>query len=176
MDDFGRLVEPGTVRFERVLPGPVERVWAYLTEADKRARWFAGGDIDLRPGGKVTLLFNNGEFDASPPPEKHRAHAGEIVSGGAVTRCEPPRLLAFLWGEEDGKHSEVTFELFPRGDEVLLVLTHGRLADRAATLDVSGGWHAHLARLEDELGGRTPRPFWATVAAAEDAYAQRYPA
>ena len=26
------LVEPGTVRLERLLPGPVERVWAYLTD------------------------------------------------------------------------------------------------------------------------------------------------
>ena len=25
------FVEPGTVKMERLLPGPVERVWAYLT-------------------------------------------------------------------------------------------------------------------------------------------------
>ena len=25
------LVEPGTVRLERLLPGPLERVWAYVT-------------------------------------------------------------------------------------------------------------------------------------------------
>ena len=174
MDDFGRILEPGVVRFERLLPGPVERVWAYLTEADKRARWFAGGEMDLRPGGEVRLLFRNGEFDDAPPPEKHRAHAGEIASGGTITRCEPPSVLAFLWGEEDGSQSEVTFELFPRNEEVLLVLTHGRLADRTLVLDVSGGWHAHLARLEDELRGREARPFWATLAAAEAEYAQRY--
>ena len=36
------LIEPGTVKMERLLPGPVERVWAYLTESDKRARWLAG--------------------------------------------------------------------------------------------------------------------------------------
>ena len=32
------LIEPGTVKMERLLPGPVERVWAYLTESKKRAR------------------------------------------------------------------------------------------------------------------------------------------
>ncbi|MEX3932396.1 hypothetical protein AB4Y32_11375 [Paraburkholderia phymatum] len=26
------------VRFERLLPGPIERVWAYLTESDKRSQ------------------------------------------------------------------------------------------------------------------------------------------
>jgi len=25
------LVEPGTVRLERLLPGPIEHVWSYLT-------------------------------------------------------------------------------------------------------------------------------------------------
>ena len=32
------VVEPGTVKLERLLPGPVERVWAYITEPGKRAR------------------------------------------------------------------------------------------------------------------------------------------
>ena len=31
------------VRFERLLPGPIERVWAYLTESDKRSLWLASG-------------------------------------------------------------------------------------------------------------------------------------
>src|SRR5690606_39019955 len=39
----GEVLDRQTVRFRRVLPGPIERVWAYLTEADKRAKWFAGG-------------------------------------------------------------------------------------------------------------------------------------
>ena len=46
----------------------------------------------------------------------------------AVTRCDPPRVLSYTWGE----HSEVTFELSPQGDDVLLVLTHRRLPDRTA--------------------------------------------
>jgi len=27
MDDYGIITEPGTIRFERLLPGPIERVW-----------------------------------------------------------------------------------------------------------------------------------------------------
>ena len=33
---MGTSTEPGTVRLERLLPGPIERAWAYLTESDKR--------------------------------------------------------------------------------------------------------------------------------------------
>jgi len=33
------LLAPATMRLERLLPGPVERVWAYLTESEKRAAW-----------------------------------------------------------------------------------------------------------------------------------------
>jgi uncharacterized protein YndB with AHSA1/START domain len=28
MNDYGVIVGPGTVRFERLLPGPIERVWS----------------------------------------------------------------------------------------------------------------------------------------------------
>ena len=44
--DYGVATAPNEVRFERSLPGPVERVWAYLTEADKRRQWLAGGKVD----------------------------------------------------------------------------------------------------------------------------------
>lgn len=46
MSDYGEVVEPGTVRIERLLPGPIERVWAYLTDVDKRATWLAGGLLE----------------------------------------------------------------------------------------------------------------------------------
>ena len=37
MNDYGELLDENTVRFERLLPGPIERVWSYLTEGEKRA-------------------------------------------------------------------------------------------------------------------------------------------
>ena len=33
----GTSPEQATVRLERMLPGPIERVWAYLVEPEKRA-------------------------------------------------------------------------------------------------------------------------------------------
>jgi len=34
---MGELREDGTFVFERLLPGPIERVWAYLVDGEKRA-------------------------------------------------------------------------------------------------------------------------------------------
>ena len=51
MNEYGVLTEPGTVRIQRMLPGPIERVWAYLTNSRSAApgwprarwtRWWAG--------------------------------------------------------------------------------------------------------------------------------------
>lgn len=45
LDDYGVLIEPATLKIRRLLPGPIERVWAYLTESScaasglRRARW-----------------------------------------------------------------------------------------------------------------------------------------
>ena len=52
------LLAPATVRMERLLPGPVERLWAYLTESKKRATWFCGGEFELRVGGHARLQFD----------------------------------------------------------------------------------------------------------------------
>jgi uncharacterized protein YndB with AHSA1/START domain len=175
MSDYGVVTEPGTVRIQRVLPGPIERVWAYLTESEKRGTWLASGDMEPRVGGQVELRFRNSELSAhgESPPEKHREHAcGGSQTDGRVTAWEPPQRLGYTWGGG----SEVTFELTPREADVLLVLTHRRLGDRNEMLSVSAGWHAHLDILGDKLAGRETRPFWSTHARLEEEYAARIPA
>ena len=57
-----------------------------------------------------------------------------------ITELDPPRKLAFTWGNS----GDVTFELEPRGESVLLTVTHRRLPDRSTMLKVSAGWHMHL--------------------------------
>ena len=44
MSKYGERIDETTVRFERLLPGPIERVWQYLTDGDKRAKWLCGGE------------------------------------------------------------------------------------------------------------------------------------
>ena len=48
--------EPTTLRFERLLPGPVERIWAYLTKSDLRKQWFADGEMTLAVGAPVEFV------------------------------------------------------------------------------------------------------------------------
>ena len=176
MNDYGAVTAPDTVRIERSLPGPIERVWDYLTESDKRATWLASGAMDLRVGGLVDLRFLNSSLSASDdlPPPKYASHAGETRMAGRITACEPPRLLSYTWGGESSDDaSEVSFELTPRADKVQLVLTHRRLATRGDMLSVAAGWHAHLGILADKLAGRTPESFWATHTRLEDEYRRR---
>lgn len=172
MQEYGVFTGPDEIRFERVLPAPVDEVWAYLTEPDKRATWFAAGPIEPRVGGKVELVFHNSRLTPEPVPERWRDTEGYIGRGN-VTRYEPPHVLAITWFEESGEPSEVVFELTAQGDATRLALTHRRLDTRELLLDVAGGWHAHLGVLDDVLNGRPPKRFWAAIIDAEKEYRDR---
>jgi uncharacterized protein YndB with AHSA1/START domain len=170
----GTSTAPGTVRLERLLPGPVERVWAYLTESEKRGRWLAPGVMELRPGGRVELRFRHADLSAEQElPEKYAEYAAGHVMHGTVLACEPPRLLSYSWGDGE-EDSEVTFELSPRGDEVLLVVTQRKLRSREDMVSVAAGWDAHVGILIDVLAARAPRGFWSTHGRLEAEYAARF--
>lgn len=165
---FGERIDPAAVRLERMLPGPIERVWAFLTESDLRGQWLATGDMDLRVGGTVDLTWRNDELTGhreARPAGVQALHRQE----SQVIRVEPPRLLSFGWAGG----SDVTFELEPRGEEVKLTVTHRRARDRSQLLGVSAGWHAHLDVLAARLEGRAPQPFWKTWTELRAAYDER---
>ncbi|HEV7462988.1 MAG TPA: SRPBCC family protein [Methyloceanibacter sp.] len=173
MNEYGVVTETRTVRLERVLPGPIERVWDYLTDSKKRGKWFGSGPMDLRVGGEVEFRFHHADLSAEktvPEKFKKKIESGHVMHG-RITACEPPRLLSYTFGDA----GEVTFELSPRGNDVLLVLTHRELKDRAMMVSVASGWHSHLAILIDRLNGVEPRPFWSTVTKMEGEYEKRLP-
>jgi uncharacterized protein YndB with AHSA1/START domain len=174
MSEYGVVTEPRTVRFERVLPGPIERVWAYLTESEKRKTWLASGEMELRVGGRVELKFNRANLAAKiePAPENRQHEIGETFIG-RVTRCDPPRLLSFTWDATSPDGSEVTIELTPRGNDVVLVLTERRLRDHAEMVSIASGWHTHLGILVEHLNGRELRLDWSTRAQVEAEYDKR---
>jgi len=173
MNDYGVVIAPGTVRIERVLPGPIERVWAYLTDSQKRGTWLASGDMELHAGGSVENIFDNSQLTGrdDPPPPKYAKYGKESRTHGTIIACEPPRLLSYTWDEG----SEVSFELSASAGQVLLVLTHRRLATRDDMISVSGGWHAHLAILTDRLNDRAPASFWEAHTRLEAEYERRIP-
>jgi len=159
MDNYGNLIAPNTIQFKRLLPGPIERVWAYLTESDKRSKWLASGDMELRVGGLAHLNWLHSNLDAAPSEAPERYKNGHSMTA-TITRCEPPRVLGYTWGARADALSEVVFELSEQGDDVLLVLTHHRLPNANDLIGISGGWHTHLDILLEHLNGRKSPAFW----------------
>ena len=178
MNEYGVATESRTVRFERVLPGPIERVWSYLTESEKRGKWLASGEMELREGGRVDLKFHHAKLStkAEQTPERFKKYEGGHTWIGRITRCDPPRLLSFTWGGVSEDDSEVTFELTPRDGQVMLVLTHRKLRSPAEMANAAAGWHAHLRVLADNLKGREPGPFWSVLDEVEGEYQKRFAA
>ena len=56
-DAFGVLIEPATLKIQRLLPGPIERVWAYLTQSELRRQWLAAGDMEMKVGAPFELVW-----------------------------------------------------------------------------------------------------------------------
>lgn len=177
MDNYGTVNETGVLRMERILPGPIERVWAYFVEPEKRAKWLAGGTMAHAPGGRIDLHFNHIHISGERAPERFSACNERLEAISHVVRIEPPRLLVMSWDDGGPAESEVSFELTPQGEKsTRLVLTHRRLPDRAQLLSHSSGWHSHLDALDDLLSERAPRPFWSNFIALEAHYDKRLPA
>jgi uncharacterized protein YndB with AHSA1/START domain len=175
MNDYGELLDDSTVRFERLLPGPIERVWEYIVESDKRAKWLCAGDIGAGDGAHVDMRFHNETLSNAEDierPEKYRDMPNEISFTGSVTRWDPPHVVSHTWDFED-ESSEVCYELEEVGDKVRLVLTHRRLESGDKILSVSGGWHTHLDILVDVLEGHEPGAFWKKQTALEAEYTAR---
>ena len=170
--EFGQVTGAGVFRIERELPGPIERVWSYLTDAEKRRKWFGDGLMQLRTGGRVELQFRFSELTSEQTPANEGDSCAVV---GRVTRCDPPHGLSFTWGEGPDA-SEVSFELTPRGEKVLLVITHRRLPDRETMVPVAAGWHTHLNLLSDCFAGGLLRPFWSTKSFLEFEYRSRFSA
>jgi uncharacterized protein YndB with AHSA1/START domain len=169
-DPYGALTEPSTLTIQRFLPGPIERVWAYLTQSDLRRRWLAAGQMELKVGAPFELVWRNNEL-TNPPGKRPEGYGDEHRMQSRITELDPPHKIAFTWG----KGGDVSFELEPKGERVLLTITHRRLPDRAMLLGVSSGWHAHLDVLGARLAGKEPEPFWDGVARLRKEYDRRIP-
>lgn len=172
----GIFPEPGTIQFERLLPGPAERIWDYLTKSELKAKWLSAGDVEPEVGGKVEFRFQHKNLSETddPIPEKYKAMEDGTYFEGRVTEWDPYNKLSYTWGEETGEESEVTYELIPKkNDKVLLRLTHRRLGDDPTTLiSVGAGWHTHLGILIDVLEGNEPQGFWKVHLPLENEYSK----
>jgi uncharacterized protein YndB with AHSA1/START domain len=171
LDAYGALTEPATLKIQRLLPGPIERVWAFLTESDLRRKWLASGQMEMKVGAPFELVWRNDEL-ANPPGQRPPGFPDERRMQSRIIELDPPRKLAFTW-EGSG---DVTFELEPKGNEVLLTVIHRRLPDRPTLLRVASGWHQHLDTLVARTTGKDPAPFWDGWTRLQKEYDQRLPA
>jgi len=169
-DAYGALIEPTTLKIQRLLPGPIERIWAYLTDSELRRKWLAAGAMEMKIGAPFEFVWRNGELN-DPPTERPADFPEEHRMKSRITECDPPRRLTFAWNNS----GDVTFELEPKGKGVLLTVIHRRLPDRSTMLKVSAGWHMHLDVLAARASGNEPAPFWQGWSRLRDEYDQRLP-
>ena len=144
------------LRFERRLPYPPEKVWRALTEPEQLRQWFPT-DIEgeRRQGAKIRFVFRDDAPTAAELPELLEHDPVDL--DGEFTEFEPPRLLAYTWGEED-----LRWELEPIQEGCRLVFIHtfdersgiphpGGPKKKAAR--TASGWEVSLASLAASLDG-----------------------
>jgi uncharacterized protein YndB with AHSA1/START domain len=139
-----------TLVFERHLPHTPEHVWDAIATPEGLREWLlcTQAKIDGRVGGRIELVSG---------PTAYR-------STGRILAWQPPRLLEYEWKVAPvpempaGEDAVFRYELRPRGDETLLVVTYTRITPETAR-GFLPGVHAFLDRLEAQLAG-APLPDW----------------
>ncbi|MBX9458941.1 MAG: SRPBCC family protein [Rhizobium sp.] len=165
--DFGAIADGTTLIIQRLLPGPVDRVWKYLADGELRRKWLASGDMQLVPGAALELVWRNDDLSATgdhrpdgfPQEQRMQSH---------VISVDPMRLLTIAWGNGD-----VTFELRSVADKVLLVVTHRGLDNPDARTMIAAGWHAHLDILLPVISGLEAPSFWSNWTKLKSVYGSR---
>lgn len=169
-DGFGTLADGSTLVIQRWLPGPLERVWRYLTVEEDRRKWLAAGEMTLIAGAPLELVWRNDDLSGGPS-ERPEGFAEVQTMASRVVAVEPMTSLTIAWGEGD-----VTFDLREKDGKVLLTVTHRGLADRAGRTMVAAGWHMHVDILAAVATGEAPPSFWSGWERLREAYGQRLPA
>lgn len=133
-----------SVSFERVLPGPIARVWEHLTDPELLPQWFGNGTIEPRLGGTVRLMD------------------GHIR--GVITQWQPPHRLSYTWNVFNPGEGTDAVSAFPESylsftleqieSGVLLRLSHLPILDRFEKQNAMG-WHTFLDMLDVSLRGET---------------------
>jgi uncharacterized protein YndB with AHSA1/START domain len=98
---------------ERTLNAPVGRVWQALTDNSKMKEWYFKLE-NFEP--RVGFEF---EFNGQGRKGEQYLHKCRI------TAVEPEKKLSYTWQYDKFEGiSEVSFELFPEGDQTLVRITH----------------------------------------------------
>jgi uncharacterized protein YndB with AHSA1/START domain len=128
------------LRFERRLAHSPEKVWKAITDPAELTHWFPQ-DVEgtFAPGARLRFVFRGGPVVLE----------GKVIEDfkGEVLEIDPPRLIAYTWGEDI-----LRWSLTPDGDGCLLVFTD-TLADQGKAARDGAGWHVCLEGLDAHLDG-----------------------
>lgn len=134
-----------TLRLERLIAAPPEKLFALFTEPASLVKWWAPDGyeahidtIDVRPGGGWRTILRGAD--------------GWIAASGVYRIVEPPHRLVLTWAWEDaagtrGHETEVvvTFEPAPGGTH--LVLVQRPFENQQVHDNHHRGWSASLDRI-----------------------------
>ncbi len=137
------------VIMERVLPAPVETVFAFITKPENLVKWWGpegmtcpDKDLDFSEVGRrwYSVMMN--------------AQGQRFKVSGEVKEVKAPNLVAFTWGWHDdndarGHESHVSLEVADAGDgKTRLTMTHEDLPDAESRENHSMGWTSTFVKLE----------------------------
>jgi uncharacterized protein YndB with AHSA1/START domain len=125
MPDVALSVVHATFRLERVYEAPPSRVWKALTQAEAKAKWFAGTsgqwdllerEMDVRPGGRerlkgrwqsgIVTTFDAAYHDVIAEARLVYSYNIELKRDGSGTRLTVTEQGAFLDGYDDAGSRE----------------------------------------------------------------------
>jgi len=156
------VTDQDTVELVRILPGPIEKVWSYLAENDKRRQWLGSGVLPARVGERFSLHIKHSDYwpDNVPADQRAAMTKAEHQMTHVLLALEPPYRLAYSFQPEGWEETRVEFRLTPEGaGKVRLTLTHSKLGDRRHAADASRGWQYHLEILARKLEGKALSSF-----------------
>lgn len=176
MKDYATETAPDTIRFERHMPGPIDRLWDFMTHPTIRGRWLATGSMELKEGGSYEMILRHDELTphAELAPPGMDSPKG-ITLRGEVTACKYPSIIGYTWAP-GGPDSKVTFVLTSLQGQVRVTLIHSGIKDRATLAEAAAGWHAHLNVLEAKANSVTPPPFWTRFVQYHEEYSRKFAA
>lgn len=173
MSEYVTYPGPTVLEIYRDLPGPIERVWDYLTKSELRQTWICAGSVSAEIGGPIEFSFDHTRLSKHEMPEE-QAETGEDQMVGIIRVYEPPHKLAFSWPSGAGEApTEVVIRLTKTEHGVRLHLRHEKLHRNDYKSGASAGWHTHLDILSDLLHGRDGRDFWDHFLPLQQSYKDR---
>jgi uncharacterized protein YndB with AHSA1/START domain len=141
-----RSHDAGMLVVRRLLPASRERVFAAWLDPASLGRFMCPGaktsatvTVEPRVGGRFRIVMHG---------------AGDFEHHGEYLIVDPPSMLSFTWISEatQAQPTIVTVELFDRGGQTELVLTHRQLPP--AQIDPhTKGWTDIVRKLADDLKG-----------------------